>query len=198
MILAIFTASMFFASVKGLLPLNPRYYRIHLHKLMANNNSGGGKNVKSKKINVIEDEWKIAIDRPTLVIVESPAKAKTIQKYLDENLYIVDYCAGHIRDLAKAKDVSSKEKNSIIQAELKLNVADVGVDVFNDFNPIYVPMEDKSGIISKLKKQLSKCSRLLLASDEDREGEALSWSFHSIIIIIIVINIIIIYIFNIF
>ena len=178
MILAIFTASMFFASVKGLLPLNSRHYRLHPHRLMANKNSGVVKNVKSKKINVIEDDWKIAIDRPTLVIVESPAKAKTIQKYLDENLYIVDYCAGHIRDLAKAKDVSSKEKNSIIQAELKLNVAAVGVDVFNDFNPIYVPMKDKSDIISKLKKQLSKCSRLLLASDEDREGEAISWSFH--------------------
>ena len=111
----------------------------------------------------------------TLVIVESPAKAKTIQKFLDEDKYIVDFCAGHIRDLSKAKDAPPELRKITVQKELALNAASLGVNVHNNFEPIYVNVKDKADVISRLQQTAQMCSRILLASDEDREGEAISW-----------------------
>lgn len=120
-------------------------------------------------------DWKEA-DGKTLVIVESPAKAKTIQKYLDEDKYIVDFSAGHIRDLPSKLEKSAPElKKSVILPEINLNVAHLGVDVQNDFEPVYVTLTKKVEVVKRLKKAMKSCSRLILATDEDREGEAISW-----------------------
>jgi DNA topoisomerase-1 len=129
---------------------------------------------KSKAVNDI-DEWKNAAGKgPTLVIVESPSKAKTIQKFIDSDEYIIDYSAGHIRALAQAKDVPELKK-LVVQEELKLNSADFGVNIFENFEPQYVHLEGKNEVIKRLKRLSTACSRILLASDEDREGEAISW-----------------------
>lgn len=96
---------------------------------------------------------------PDLVIVESPAKAKTIQKYLGKN-YEVMASMGHIRDLPKSK---------------------LGVDIENDFKPQYINMEGKENIIKELKKRAKKCDKVYLATDPDREGEAISWHIAQIL-----------------
>ena len=88
-----------------------------------------------------------------LVIVESPGKVGTIQKYLGKD-YIVKSSLGHIRDLQEKK---------------------LSVDVNNGFAPEYVIPEDKKKVVSELKKLASKAETVWLASDEDREGEAISW-----------------------
>lgn len=94
-----------------------------------------------------------------LVIVESPAKAKTIQKFLG-NDYTVMSSYGHIRDLHK-KDFS--------------------IDVNNEFTPIYEIPADKKELVTKLKAAASKASLVWLASDEDREGEAISWHLYEVL-----------------
>lgn len=88
-----------------------------------------------------------------LVIVESPAKAKTIKKYLGSG-YEVVASMGHIRDLPKSK---------------------IGVDIEHGFKPDYIEMKDKKELISSLKKQAKKSDKVYLATDPDREGEAISW-----------------------
>ena len=88
-----------------------------------------------------------------LVIVESPAKAKTIKKYLGPG-YEVIASMGHVRDLPKSK---------------------IGVDLENDFEPIYTDMKGKEDVIKELKKYAKKCDKIYLATDPDREGEAISW-----------------------
>ena len=88
-----------------------------------------------------------------LVIVESPAKAKTIQKYLGENFEVIA-SMGHVRDLPKSK---------------------FGVDVENNFEPHYIDMKGKEDVIKDLKKRAKKSERIYLATDPDREGEAISW-----------------------
>ena len=88
-----------------------------------------------------------------LVIVESPAKAKTIQKYLGKG-YEVIASMGHIRDLPKSK---------------------LGVDVEDGFKPQYIDMKGKGDVIKDLKKRAKKCEKIYLATDPDREGEAISW-----------------------
>lgn len=94
-----------------------------------------------------------------LVIVESPAKAKTIQKYLG-NGYEVIASMGHIRDLPKSK---------------------MGVDKENDFKPQYTDMKGKEDVIKELKKRAKKCDKIYLATDPDREGEAISWHIAQIL-----------------
>lgn len=102
-----------------------------------------------------------------LVIVESPTKAKTIKKFLGKD-FIVESCMGHIRDLPKtAKDVPEKYK--------KQKWARLGVDVENDFEPLYCIPNDKKKIVSTLKNKLEEADELYLATDEDREGESISW-----------------------
>ncbi|MEI7647091.1 MAG: type I DNA topoisomerase, partial [Actinomycetes bacterium] len=102
-----------------------------------------------------------------LVIVESPAKAKTIEKYLGAG-YVVDASVGHIRDLPKkAADIPEKYK--------KQPWARLGVDVDHDFAPIYVVDANKKKKVAELKALLKEADELLLATDEDREGEAIAW-----------------------
>lgn len=102
-----------------------------------------------------------------LVIVESPAKAKTISRFLG-NDYVVEASFGHIRDLPeKAGDIPSEFKDK--------KWARLGVDVDNKFQPIYVVPSSKSSAVSKLRQAAKGADTLLLATDEDREGESISW-----------------------
>ncbi len=102
-----------------------------------------------------------------LVIVESPAKAKTIQKYLGDG-FIVEASVGHIRDLP--------QRAAEIPAEVKKQKwASLGVDIENDFSPLYVVDSAKKPRVSDLKKELVNADELYLATDEDREGEAIAW-----------------------
>ena len=102
-----------------------------------------------------------------LVIVESPAKAKTIQGYLGDG-FEVTASVGHIRDLPdKAADIPAKYKSE--------PWARLGVDIENDFNPVYVVNADKRARVKELKDKLADADELLLATDEDREGEAIAW-----------------------
>ena len=102
-----------------------------------------------------------------LVIVESPAKAKTIAGYLGRG-YVVESSIGHIRDLPQsAADVPAKIKGE--------PWARLGVDVDNDFTPYYVVSRDKKSHMTKLKGLLKDADELYLATDEDREGEAIAW-----------------------
>jgi DNA topoisomerase-1 len=88
-----------------------------------------------------------------LVIVESPAKAKTIGKYLGKN-YMVEASMGHVRDLPKSQ---------------------LGVDIDNEYKPKYITIRGKGEILDKLRKQAKKSDKIYLATDPDREGEAISW-----------------------
>tara|TARA_A100001015_G_scaffold61587_2_gene67821 strand:- start:6230 stop:8788 length:2559 start_codon:yes stop_codon:yes gene_type:complete len=102
-----------------------------------------------------------------LVIVESPTKTKTIKQYLPDDV-IVDASMGHIRDLpSSAKEVPEKYK--------KLPWSSLGINVENDFEPLYVIPNDKKKVVKKLKDHLKGVDELILATDEDREGEAISW-----------------------
>ncbi len=102
-----------------------------------------------------------------LVIVESPTKAKTIRKFLPKS-FVVEASMGHIRDLPQsAADIPEKFK--------KEEWAKVGVNVDQDFEPLYVVPKGKSKVISDLKKKLADADILYLATDEDREGESISW-----------------------
>jgi DNA topoisomerase-1 len=102
-----------------------------------------------------------------LVIVESPSKARTIAGYLG-NGYIVESSVGHIRDMPdSAADVPAKYKNE--------PWAKLGVDVDHDFDALYVVHSDKRQQVAKLKSLLKDADELLLATDEDREGEAIAW-----------------------
>lgn len=95
----------------------------------------------------------------TLVIVESPAKAKTIKRYLGKN-YSVTASMGHVRDLPKSQ---------------------FGIDVENDFAVKYINIRGKGPLIKELKKAAKKADRVLLASDPDREGEAIAWHLQYIL-----------------
>lgn len=94
-----------------------------------------------------------------LVIVESPSKAKTIGKFLGKN-YKVKASVGHLRDLPKSK---------------------LGIDVEDNFNPNYITIRGKGDIIKELKKEAKKADNIYLATDPDREGEAISWHLATIL-----------------
>ena len=89
----------------------------------------------------------------SLVIVESPAKVKTIKKFLGSS-YEVDASNGHVRDLPKSQ---------------------LGIDVEHDYEPKYITIRGKGEILAKLRKEVKKADRIYLATDPDREGEAISW-----------------------
>ncbi|PKM77651.1 MAG: type I DNA topoisomerase [Firmicutes bacterium HGW-Firmicutes-15] len=89
----------------------------------------------------------------TLVIVESAAKAKTIAKFLGKN-YRVKACVGHIKDLPRSK---------------------LGIDIENDFEPQYITIRGKGDLLKEIKSESQKAARILLATDPDREGEAIAW-----------------------
>ncbi len=102
-----------------------------------------------------------------LVIVESPTKAKTIRKFLGKN-FIVESCMGHVRDLPQsAKDIPEKFK--------KEKWAHLGVNVDKSFEPIYCIPSNKTKVVRELKSKLEDADELFLATDEDREGESISW-----------------------
>lgn len=102
-----------------------------------------------------------------LVIVESPAKAKTISKFLGKD-FVVEASIGHIRDLPRnAADIPANKKSK--------PWARLGIDIENDFEPLYVIPSEKKSHIQELKKQLKTATELYLATDEDREGESISW-----------------------
>ena len=100
-----------------------------------------------------------------LVIVESPTKMRSIQGYLGDD-YEVLSSVGHIRDLADKKDIPAAAK----QAYGKYSI-----DVDNDFDPYYVVSDRKTKTVAELKRALKNASEVLLATDEDREGEAIAW-----------------------
>jgi len=101
-----------------------------------------------------------------LVIVESPAKAKTIGKYLGDD-YEVMASIGHVRDLAHPRDLPADVK--------KGPAGKFGIDIENDFEPYYVTTERGKKTVADLKKVAKNASEILLATDEDREGEAIAW-----------------------
>ena len=108
-----------------------------------------------------------------LVIVESPAKARTISKFLGSN-YQVEASIGHVRDLpAGRKDVPEKFKGE--------SWAYLGVNVDEAFDPLYIVPTDKKKQVKKLKDALKEADHLYLATDEDREGEAISWHLQEIL-----------------
>jgi DNA topoisomerase-1 len=104
---------------------------------------------------------------PNLVIVESPAKARTIERFLGPE-FVVEASIGHVRDLPRgAKDVPTRFKDE--------PWARLGVNVDHGFEPIYITVPGKAKQITKLKGLLEGAETLWLATDEDREGEAISW-----------------------
>ncbi|GLV74961.1 type I DNA topoisomerase [Streptomyces hygroscopicus] len=107
-----------------------------------------------------------------LVIVESPAKAKTIKGYLGPG-YVVEASVGHIRDLPNgAAEVPDKYTGEVRR---------LGVDVDHDFQPVYVVNSDKKSQVKKLKELLADSDELFLATDEDREGEAIAWHLQEVL-----------------
>src|SRR3712207_561574 len=102
-----------------------------------------------------------------LVIVESPSKAKTIAGYLGPD-YFVEASIGHVRDLPKNADEVPEQYKGESWARL-------GVDVDNGFHPLYVISSDRKQQIAKLKKLAREVDEIFLATDEDREGEAIAW-----------------------
>lgn len=103
----------------------------------------------------------------SLVIVESPNKVRSIAGYLGDG-YVVDSSIGHIRDLPQGADQVPEKFKGQPWARL-------GVDIDNGFEPVYVVSADKKSQITKLKKLLKDADELVLATDEDREGEAIAW-----------------------
>ena len=109
----------------------------------------------------------------SLVIVESPTKARTIRDFLPRG-YTVAASMGHIRDLPdKAADIPPKFKGE--------EWARLGVKVDDDFEPLYVVPADKKKVVRELKEALKAASELLLATDEDREGESISWHLNQVL-----------------
>ena len=108
------------------------------------------------------------MEKQYLVIVESPTKAKTIRKFLPKN-FTVEASMGHIRDLPQsAADIPAKYKKEPWAKE-------TGINCDNKFEPLYIVPKDKTKIISTLKEKLKNADELYLATDEDREGESISW-----------------------
>ncbi|AHC14277.1 type I DNA topoisomerase [Salinispira pacifica] len=102
-----------------------------------------------------------------LVIVESPTKARTISRFLPKN-FIVEASIGHVRDLPQtASDVPKKYKG--------LDWARLGIDVEHEFAPLYITPKGKGKIINELKRKMKEADAVYLATDEDREGESISW-----------------------
>ena len=101
----------------------------------------------------------MAQESKSLVIVESPSKIKTLKKFLGAD-YIIEASVGHIRDLSKTN---------------------LGVDIDNDFSPTYIVSDDKNKVVKQLKKAAKNVDKVFLATDPDREGEAISWHISKIL-----------------
>src|SRR5690606_14150926 len=100
-----------------------------------------------------------------LVIVESPTKMRSIQGYLGDD-YEVLSSVGHIRDLADKKDIPAEDKKAY---------GKYSIDVENGFDPYYVVSDRKTKTVAELRRALKSADEVLLATDEDREGEAIAW-----------------------
>lgn len=110
---------------------------------------------------------------PKLVIVESPTKAKTIRSFLPSD-YIVEACMGHVRDLpSSAKEIPAAYKSE--------SWSRIGVNVEQDFAPLYVVPSEKKKVIKALKDALKQADELILATDEDREGESIGWHLKEVL-----------------
>jgi len=109
----------------------------------------------------------------TLVIVESPTKARTIRNYLPKD-YRVEASMGHVRDLPQ----SASEIPANVKGE---KWAQLGVNVDADFEPLYVVPKDKKKVVTQLKDALKDVDELILATDEDREGESISWHLYQLL-----------------
>lgn len=112
-----------------------------------------GRSEVKKKTRVFADKGKV------LVVVESPAKAKTIEKFLGDN-YVVKASMGHLRDLPKSQ---------------------IGVDIAEGFVPRYMNISSRKAVIDDLRSTADKSSAVFLATDPDREGEAISWHLATIL-----------------
>ena len=110
--------------------------------------------------------WEVSNVSRKLVIVESPAKARKIADYLGPD-FVVEASIGHIRDLPQPSELPAEMK--------KGPYGKFAVDVENGFDPYYVVYPDKKSKVSQLKKLLKESDELYLATDEDREGEAIAW-----------------------
>jgi DNA topoisomerase-1 len=109
----------------------------------------------------------------TLVIVESPTKARTIRGFLPDG-YRVEASMGHVRDLPNnASEIPASHKGE--------KWANLGVDIAHDFEPLYVVPKDKKKVVKELKDALKGAEQLLLATDEDREGESISWHLQQLL-----------------
>jgi DNA topoisomerase-1 len=109
-----------------------------------------------------------------LVVVESPTKARTIRNFLPSGEYQVEASMGHIRDLP--------ESAAQIPAALKKHSwSRLGINVEEDFEPLYVVPADKKKIVQQLKKLLKDSEELYIATDEDREGESIGWHLVSVL-----------------
>jgi DNA topoisomerase-1 len=113
------------------------------------------------------------ISMSTLVIVESPTKARTIRNYLPRD-YRVEASMGHVRDLPQ----SATEIPANVKGE---KWAQLGVNVDADFEPLYVVPKDKKKVVTQLKDALKDVDELILATDEDREGESISWHLYQLL-----------------
>ncbi|HLO88607.1 MAG TPA: type I DNA topoisomerase [Nostocaceae cyanobacterium] len=109
----------------------------------------------------------------TLVIVESPTKARTIRNYLPKN-FRVEASMGHVRDLPQ----SASEIPATVKGE---KWAQLGVNIDADFEPVYVVPKDKKKVVTQLKEALKEADELILATDEDREGESISWHLYQLL-----------------
>jgi DNA topoisomerase I len=118
-------------------------------------------------LNRLDCRWNTIDPMPTLVIVESPTKAKTIRNYLPRG-YRVEASMGHVRDLPQ----SASEIPASVKSE---EWAKIGVNVSANFEPLYVIPQDKKKTVKTLKDALAEADELILATDEDREGESISW-----------------------
>src|SRR6187551_1405019 len=113
----------------------------------------------------IEERTPPLAEGKKLVIVESPTKMKSIQGYLGDD-YEVLSSVGHIRDLASKKDIPADKKTAY---------GKYSIDIDNDFDPYYVVNDRKTKTVAELKRALKTADEVLLATDEDREGEAIAW-----------------------
>lgn len=110
----------------------------------------------NRKPYIRENGWMGAYMAKYLVIVESPAKVKTIKKFLGAN-YEVMASQGHVRDLPKSQ---------------------LGIDVEHDYEPKYITIRGKGDLLASLRKEVKKAEKIYLATDPDREGEAISWHLY--------------------